>query len=80
MVREQQSIDLDPEQGDIITVWGLDVSEHNIEKYIHPGGHAEAKSRGSGEAWGKGKVLGMLEESLLSTSHGAYSVDNVENL
>ena len=75
MVKEWESVDLDPEPGEILTVWGLEVSEQNIEKYIHLGGNARAKFRGSGQVWGKGKDLGLLEESLLSTSHSAWSID-----
>lgn len=43
------SVDLDPKPGDILSVWGLDVIEQNIEKFIHLGGLPAGKWRGLGE-------------------------------
>lgn len=38
MVKQSEVVDLDPEPGDILSVWGLEVTDQNIEQYIRPTG------------------------------------------
>lgn len=59
MVNESDTLDLDPEPSNILTVWGYDVLEKNIDKYFHPSRVAGVKYRGTGKVWGEEKVLGL---------------------
>lgn len=56
-------------------VWGLDVSEKNIENFIHLGGLPAGKWRGLGEGWSQGSVLRFLEENLFISKEEAQGID-----
>lgn len=54
MVREQDFVELDPEPEDILAVWGYEVLEKNLEKYIPAIKGARTKPRGLGRSGEQG--------------------------
>jgi len=64
MVNLNDTVDLDPEPGDILLVWGLEVTDQNIKRYICPTGQHGKEKQGSEEAWKQRETLGLLEDSL----------------
>lgn len=64
MVNPNDTVDLNPKPGDILSVWGLEVTDQNIERYIPPAGRYGKEKGGLEEAWKQRKTLGMLQDSL----------------
>lgn len=55
--------DLEPEPEDILSVWGLESTQQNLEKVILPARYPPGKRGGTGLAWNAGGSLGLMEES-----------------
>ena len=64
MVKQRDAVELDPKPDDILSVWGLEVTDQNIERYIRPAALPGGKKCAFGAGRKHGKYLGLLEESL----------------
>jgi len=64
MVNGCEAVEIDPAPEDILSVWGKDTSEQNLDKYFGKvGGHSNVSFAGSG-AWSSFLAKGLQDESL----------------
>ena len=75
MVNQHDSVDLEPKLEDILSVWGLEVTKKNIEKFMCPRGLLARKRRGLVAGSSQESCLWFLEENICGSKEDFLVTD-----